>query len=157
MSFCSNPHSLAFIDLGELIGKSLNTINTNFSILTQQICSENTHILKIQDIYSSLQNRLSHLQDELRGSPIAYVLFDGAGNFFSGKRISVVNKLATGTYQVFFSTAINSPYLTIPENISSTQTHTSITNETINSVIVTNRQLNGNLVDPEKISLTFFT
>jgi hypothetical protein len=157
MSFCSNRYILPTIELEELIGKSLNTINTNFSLISKQTCSEDLQLKEIQNIYSSLQHRINSLGEELRGSPIAYVLFDGLGNSLRQKRISSVNRTSVGIYRISFSSPINSPYLVVPSAVSFYTIQISIIDESVNSVIVASRQQNGTLIDPEKISLTFFT
>jgi len=156
MSFCSNSNFLPTINLEELVGKSLNTINANFSLISKQVCLEDQYFKRIQPTFFSLQNRINSLSEELKGSPIAYVLFDGGGNYLYGKRILNVNKISTGTYQISFSTPINSNYILMPDaSANSSSVQISIVNENANFATITSRQLDGALIDPEKISLIF--
>lgn len=158
MNFCSNPHSLQTIPLNELVGKSLNTINTNFSLLRNQICTENNFLTNFASQYTSLFTKVQSLSTEFKKIPLAFVYFEQSGNILKQKNITSVNKISTGKYQILFSfTFPNTFYITIPSIFSSTSTmFTSIENENTSFVTITIREQNGSLVDPEKISLTFF-
>ena len=156
MNFCTDPHSLVSIDLNELIGKSLNTINTNFSLLQNQTCKESVFLSNFSSLYSNIETKIDSLGSILKGSPIAYVIFDNSGNILNQKQISSISKISLGSYRVFFSSPINDPYLISSNIISNLSTYISIVSESINSVSITIREQNGNLIDPEKISLLFF-
>lgn len=156
MNFCSNPHSLVFIDLNELIGKSLITINTNFSLLKEQICSQNNFLHDFEEKCRLIETKIFSLSAELNKTPFAYVNFTSNGNILKQKGISSVSRISLGTYRINFLTP-HTNYILNASLVSSIYGFVNSVTETSTSITIRTRQQNNNLFDPEKISLIFFS
>jgi hypothetical protein len=156
MSFCSNPYSLISVDLNELIGKSLNTINTNFSLIKEQICLEDIFLNQFENKCQVLESKISSFQQELQKTPSIFINFTGNGNILNQKGVSSVSRISLGVYRINFSSP-QTNYILGGSLVSLTSGFISIISETSTFVTLNVRQHNGNLFDPEKISLVFFT
>lgn len=155
MNPCSNLKSLVTINLNELVGKSLNTINNNFLQFNKEICSEAAFLSNFKNLYFSVYKKMADLNVALKGRCEAHVLFDSFGNILKQDGILQVFHLSLGIYQINFSSLLNE-YIVIPDTVFSSLVFISIINETPTSVTISTRLSDGSLVNPEKISLTFF-
>lgn len=155
MNFCSNPNSLISINLNELIGKSLNSINANFSILKEQICQQENILVPFLAKNSLFENQVLTLSSELIKKSFAEVVFEGNGNILKQNEIFSVQKISFGEYHIIFS-SLHDNFLFTGSLVSSSLGFINSTSETSTSLTIKTRLLNGNLFEPEKISLVFF-
>jgi hypothetical protein len=95
MPFCDNQNSVIAIDAEECIGNSLVTINTNFDVLKNEICSQYENILNNGLEKELLTTRSLNLSTQLNTLPKCTVKFDEEGNIVTSNGISLVSKVFT--------------------------------------------------------------
>ena len=160
---CTDPKAIISIDAEDCIGLSLATINTNFQVLLENVCStydniEGTVSPALTSFLTSMQSISSYLPRIAK----VKVNFNGTTpSLSSGYNVGGITRLGLGHYQVFF----NPPFTNTNYAVVGTCSETIAGSEYVwlqpvtfanNSVTIKTHGVNNTLIDPENISMAVY-
>ena len=160
MSICDSVNSISVIGLDECVGTSLNTINLNFSRLQDQLCTDQSELVTLQQELLALSASYIDLQTKSPGFAKAWVVFDGNNGYrFASNNISLVTRTGTGQYTLTFSNTLTGYALVGTSSSIAANTYTWLqpTSFGTTSATININDYTGTFVDPEYVSITIFS
>jgi len=162
MSICDNPYSIPTIELTECVGISLATINSNFSNLTDEVCSTNTLLKGTSADYTVTDSRLVTLSALSPGIAKAWVVFNGTNpvSVYDTFNVASVTRTSTGTYTLSFVPAFKDTNYALVgtsfEKNNSNYTWLQPTTCTTSTAVINIHSHTNQPADPEYVSVLIY-
>ena len=151
MSACNSLSLLQTINLEESVGKSLNTINNNFSLINEQTCKQYDEVNQLLSYSTQTDDLVSQLERDFFGYCKCFVIFENSGNIIQNKNVSYIEKNSTGNFTIYFNTPIQDSYVPFLNTMSSQMSFANIYYENIHFLKISCKTPNNIPIDPDKI------
>jgi hypothetical protein len=108
---CTDPYAILPININECIGQSLNTINSYYTLVQENVCLQNDEVEELRSDLRALSSDVYALSSDITNFPKAFVSFSGnlstvanTLEIFNSYNVSTVVVVTTGIYDIYFTT-----------------------------------------------------